>query len=147
MPKPAAGKSVPGWFPLLARHGTVAVEVALTAPLLFVVFFASVEFARLNTNKNTVENAAYEGCREGILPGATETKCEDAAEAIMQVVGVTDAAVVVTPNVIAEDTPQVTVDINLNLQASHGFVLTPFIAGKTLQASCTLQRELMDDGT
>lgn len=125
------------------RRGAIVVELAFTAPILFVVFFASVEFSRLNVIKNSLENAAYEGCRQGILPGATEAKCQTAAQQILQVIGVPDASVVVTPSTIAVDTSQVTVDVSLTLQAAHGFVLTHFIVGRSLQAGCTLQREVM----
>lgn len=127
-----------------ARGGAITVELAFTAPLLFLVFFASVEFSRLNVIKNTLENAAYEGCRQGILPGASEAKCKNAAQQILQTIGISDASVVVTPSTIATDSPQVTVDIGLTLLPSHGFIFNRFVMGHSLQASCTLQREIMD---
>lgn len=77
----------------------------------------------------------------GILPGATGTKCKNSAQQILQAIGITDATVVVTPTAIAATSPQVTVDITLNLKTSHGFVFTPYILGKSLQASCSLRRE------
>ncbi len=127
-----------------SRAGTLSVELAFTAPLLFFVFFASVEFSRFNVIKNSVENAAYEGCRIGILPGATSAKCEAAAEQILQAIGISDATVVVTPSTINAATPQITVDISLNLQASHGFVINQLIVGRELRGSCTLEREVIE---
>ena len=126
------------------RRGSISVELAVTAPILFVVFFASVEFSRLNVIKNSLENAAYEGCRVGILPGATGAKCQDAAREILNIVGTSDAIISVTPTTIQVDTPQVTVDVSLTLKTIHGFIFTQFIVGRQLQASCTLQREIMN---
>src|SRR5690606_21432947 len=61
------------------RRGAALVEFALTAPLLFFILFASLEFARANMLRNTVEMAAYEGARRGIVPGATAEDVRDAA--------------------------------------------------------------------
>ncbi len=80
----------------------------------------------------------------GILPGAKAANCEAAAQQILQAIGISDATVVVTPSSINADTPQVTVDIHLTLQASHGFAINQLIVGRSLGASCTLRREVMN---
>ncbi len=48
------------------------VEFAIVAPLLFFLFFASMEFCRVAMIRHTADNAVYEGCRVGIIPGATQ---------------------------------------------------------------------------
>ncbi len=54
------------------------VEFAIVAPLLFLFFFAAMEFCRVAMIRHTADNAVYEGCRVGIIPGATvdEAKAE-----------------------------------------------------------------------
>ncbi len=42
------------------RKGVVAVEFALTAPVLFLVFFAMIEFARFNMIRHGIDSAVYE---------------------------------------------------------------------------------------
>ncbi len=63
------------------RSGASAVEFALCAPLLFLLVFAAWEFSRANMILNTMENAAYEGCRRGIVPGASANDVRASAQA------------------------------------------------------------------
>ena len=55
------------------RRGTTAVEFAMTAPILFLIFFASLEFSRYNMIQQTANNAAFEATRKCILPGYAAT--------------------------------------------------------------------------
>ena len=57
------------------RTAAVVVEFAICAPILFLFFFASLEFSRVNMIRQSVENAVYEGARRGIVPGATAANC------------------------------------------------------------------------
>jgi Flp pilus assembly protein TadG len=57
------------------RRGTAAVEFAMTAPLLFMMIYASVELGHANMVLNATEAACYEGARVGIVPGATADEC------------------------------------------------------------------------
>ncbi|MFV0444771.1 MAG: TadE/TadG family type IV pilus assembly protein [Planctomycetaceae bacterium] len=122
------------------RSGAVIVEFALVAPLAFLIIFGSVEFARLNMLLNSMENAAYEGARRGIVPGATVANVEDAAEQILQAVGAVNATVSVTPAVITNQTPDLTVTIHIPLSA-NAWIAPHFTGGRVLSRACTLNRE------
>ena len=63
------------------RTAAVVVEFAICAPILFLFFFASLEFSRVNMIRQSVENAVYEGARRGIVPGATAANCRASAQA------------------------------------------------------------------
>ncbi len=123
------------------RLGAVAVEFALTAGLLFLVIFTAIEFMRVNTIVNSAENAAYEGARTGIVPGATVKEVKAAATSMIQAIGVRGATVTVDPTPIAEDTPEITVTIAVPLD-KNSFVAPRFFLGDTLTKTCTLSREL-----
>ncbi len=56
----------------------MTVEFAICFPLLLLFFFAAFEFCRANMIRQTADNAAYEGARRAIVPGAT---AEDARAA------------------------------------------------------------------
>ena len=71
-----------------ARCGVVTVEFAICAPILFIIFFASLEFGRVNMIRQSVENAVYEGSRRGIVPGATAADCRTAAQNVLNTVSV-----------------------------------------------------------
>ena len=58
-----------------SKHGTVAVEVALCTPFLLFLIFTSFEFSRMMMIKQSITNAAREGCRLCTL--ATVSNSED----------------------------------------------------------------------
>ena len=122
------------------RRGAVTVEFALVAPMVFFLVFAAIEFARLNMLVNSMENAAYEAARRGIIPGASVANVEAEANQVLQAVGAVNATVTVTPAVITNQTPSVTVDISLPLN-DNAWVTPHFTKNATVSRSCTLTRE------
>ena len=125
------------------RMGVVAVEFAITAPILFLVFFAMIEFARFNMIRHGMDSAVYEGARRGIVPGATADDVKSATETILRAVSTTDATVTVVPGVLTPETTQVTVTVEVPFD-SNGWVVPSFFEGTTLSRSCTLSREQLE---
>lgn len=123
------------------RSGAAVVEFALTASLLFLIIFTAVEFMRVNTIVNSAENAAYEGARAGIVPGATAGEAQAAAQSMVSAIGVRGTTVEVEPATIRLDTPQITVTVSVPLD-SNSFIAPRFFLGKTLRKTCTLTREV-----
>jgi Flp pilus assembly protein TadG len=121
------------------RRGAVTVEFAITAPILFLLVFAGIEFSRVNMIRNTLQNAAYEGARRGILPGSTSSECESAAEDILEFVGIRSFDIDVTP--ITQASADVTVTVEVPITAANGYVTPRFFLGRILRTSITLPRE------
>jgi len=67
------------------RSGAAVLELALTLSLLFLVTFGLVEFGYYFYVKNTMEGAAREGCRAGIVAGGTLTAVNSAIQNQLQV--------------------------------------------------------------
>ncbi len=112
----------------------------MTAPLLFFMIFVAVEVSRVNAARNTMETAAYEGARRGIVPGATAEDVRQSALNTLNAVYIRDAQVQVQPTAITADTPQVTVTVQVAL--NRNFWVTPmFFRDQTLTSSLTLARE------
>ncbi len=126
--------------PKQVRRGAAAVEFAVVAPLLFLFFFAAFEFCRVAMIRHTADNAVYEGCRAGIIPGASAADAQAEAELIMNSLGVTNVAVTVTPATIRRDTPEVTVRLQVPLD-ENSFVPNQFVAGRSIVRELTLRRE------
>lgn len=125
------------------RRGATLVEFALVAPIFFLSIFAGIEFAVLNTIRATSHNAAYEAARKLVIPGAAASEGITEANRIMGVIGVDSLKVTVTPNTIAEDTKQVTVDISIPY--ADNAIFMPFFTGNvTLQSSITMATERYD---
>ena len=53
--------------------------------------------------RNTVQNAAYEGARRGVLPGATVTECRSEAANLLDMVGIGGYTITVLPITPASD--------------------------------------------
>jgi Flp pilus assembly protein TadG len=123
------------------RRGAVAVEFALTSGILFLVLFTSIEFMRVNTIVNSTENVAYEAARAAIVPGATNAVAAQTAQNMLRAIGVKGAQLVVQPDPINEDTPEVTVTVRVPLN-ENSFVMPRFFADDTIVKTCTLSREV-----
>ncbi|WP_233148651.1 TadE family protein [Rhodopirellula sp. MGV] len=119
------------------------VEFAIVAPVLFFFFFVAFEFCRVAMIRHTVDNAVYEGCRDAIIPGATANGARQKAETILGTLGLTAYDVTVTPAVIDNRTPEVTVEVDVRLDANT-FVPPQFTGGKHIIRTLTLQREIVN---
>lgn len=122
------------------RSGAVAVEFALTLPLLFLMLFGAVELSHANMVFHAAEAAAYEGAREGILPGATSTDCRRAARRILNISKVRLAGIVVTPSNLSTETTTVRVEVRIPYRRNT--IITPlFTDSLVIRRSCELTRE------
>ncbi len=122
------------------RKAAAMVEFAIVAPLLFLLFFASLEFCRVAMIRHTADNAVYEGCRVGIIPGATVGEVQAEAQLILNSLGLNNVSVAVTPAVIDRDTDEVTVRVEVPLD-ENSFVTNQFVGGRTVVRELTLRRE------
>lgn len=124
-----------------ARKGAVTVEMAIAVPILFLMVFAALEFCGMNVMRHSVDNAAYEAARRGIVPGATVADVEATADLIMTAAGATNIQVDVVPAVITEDIEELTVTVTLPV-AGNGWI-TPifFNSNDVLVGRCHMLRE------
>ncbi len=129
-----------------ARQGVVVTEFAICVPILFLFFFAALEFSRVYMMRQSIENAVYEGSRRGIVPGATADDCRNAAQAVLNTIIVSDAQIDVNPSVITDDTSEVTVSIVVPID-SNSWVTPFFFQGKLLSSSMMLRRERFSGNT
>ena len=125
------------------RKGALTVEFALCFPLLLMMFFAAFEFARANMIRQTAENAAYEGARRAIVPGATADDAKNFAKKMIAIVGAKGADIDVDPEIIKDDTPEVTVTVTVPLNG-NGFVAPLFFKDREIVSTTTLSRELQE---
>ena len=122
------------------RRGVVATEFAITLPVLLLFFFAAFEVARFSMLIHTVENAAYEGARTGIIPGASATNVEAEAARILGTLGVRNATITITPSTIEDDTESVTVDIRVPF-GPNSFAPSILFGDAVVQRDLTMIRE------
>jgi Flp pilus assembly protein TadG len=128
------------WTISRCRRGTTVVEFSICLPLVLLLFFGSIEFGRVNMLRHTCAQAAYEGARRGIVPGATADDVRNAATSILSTAFASTYTVNVVPATIEPNTAEVTVSIAMPI-ASNCWCACFFFGGKTLTHSFTLQRE------
>jgi Flp pilus assembly protein TadG len=122
------------------RRGVTSVEFALCCPILFMFTFGSLEFSRVNMIRQTVENAVYEGCRRGIVPGATSADVTDATQFVLNTVSASDAQITVVPTVITKDTANVNVSVVVPVNANT-WVPSFFFKNRQISGELTMRRE------
>lgn len=88
-----------------------------------------------------MENAAFEGARRGIVPGATAADCTEKARSLINGAGLNDVTVSIDPPAITASSDSVTVEVHVPITASNGFGLTGFMSGKTMKKSVTMPIE------
>lgn len=121
------------------RRGSVLVEFAITAPVLFAVFGFMWEFSRAEMIRQTAASAAYEGARRAIVVGGSAGDAEAAANEIISAVGISGAEVTVTPASITNETPSVQVDVTVPLNGNT-YVAPFFLQDLELSSQITLSR-------
>ncbi len=122
------------------RRGATAVEFALVTPLFFLLLFTGMEFSVLSTIRSTANNAAYEGARKLVIPGADAATGQTEAERIMSVVGVNNLTVTVTPATLTDTTEEVTVKVSVPY-ASNAIVVPWFAGNLVIESESTLRTE------
>ena len=122
------------------RQGTSAVEFAAVAPIFFLVVFGGIEFASVHITQCAMENAAFEGARQAIIPGADAADCIASAEAVMEGTGINLFNIDVTPETITDETDAVKVSVSVPMTAENKFGLSAFLHGTTLVKSIELPR-------
>ena len=123
------------------RDGATTVEFAVVLPLLILFVFAALEFSRANMLRNTIENAAFEGARSGIVPGATSSDARTAAQDLLNMLRINDSTVTISPATIDDTTESVTVTVATPMSIANHYVTPKFFLGDTLTASITLPCE------
>ncbi len=122
------------------RTGATIVEFAIVAPIFFVLLLAGIEFATLGTIRSTAHNAAYEGARKLVIPGANPNDGIDEATRILGIVGVDKLTVTTDPTTIDDTTQEIT--LNISIPYDDNAVFVPyFTGGITITSSVTLKTE------
>ncbi len=122
------------------RRGAVTVEFALVAPITFLLIFGLIEFSRVSTIRHSVDNAAYEAARVGIIPGATNTDVHDAASQSLSDTGLIPSMVTVSPFPLNDDSTEVTVTVVVDV-AQNSWVEPVFTRNLSLTGEATLGTE------
>lgn len=122
------------------RSGVTAVETAFVLPVVFILLFAAIDFARVSNIRNTAATVTYEGARCAILPGKSEQDVLEIVQKGLADLDIAGATILIEPTVITEETPQVTVTVSVPL-SQNLYASSAVFDGQTIESSCSLTRE------
>lgn len=112
----------------------------MTASVLIILFFGLLEVARFHAVRHTLDQAAYEGARVGIVPGATTQQVRAEVDSLLAIVGVRGATIEITPQNFASNASQVSVLVRANY-AENSWASDRFFKGVVITGHATLDRE------
>ena len=121
------------------KWGAVAVEFAMTLPILLLLVFAGVELGRTSMLRHTADHAAYLAARDAIVPGADAASVRQKAIDHLEIHGVSDYVVTVTPNNIEAATSKVNVEVSFPI-SSNSIVIPEYFTGQ-VNGKCLLVTE------
>jgi len=122
------------------RQGTTAVEFALISPVLFLIVFAGIEFARANIVRQTAANASYAASRAVIVPGGTKEQAIQRAEQILSMAGISNAVITISPDTITQDTASITAAVSVPMNA-NSWGISLFMQNRSIEAETELITE------
>ena len=125
---------------LSCRQGVTAVEFAMVAPIVLITIFAGIEFVRANIIRHTIDNAAYAASRAVMVPGATKEEAIEKANALLSIVGISDAEIEFEPETIGEDTQFVSTTISVPM-AKNSWGVSSLFGNSVLTGSSTVRTE------
>lgn len=120
-----------------ARAGATTVEFAFVLPVILIMFLGAIEITRLNFLRQTALNAAYEGARACIVPGASTADGQAEAMRLLTAVSAHRGA---TVNVsMQQSIVNVTISIPI---AQNSWGLGRFATNTHIVRNFSLKREL-----
>ncbi len=123
------------------RTGTAAVEFALAAPVLLLLIFCTVEFARISMIRNIAQNAAYEAARISMVEGASHQEGIDEANRILGRLGTQGATVDINGGTELDfDTTDINVRIEIPME-DNAFVFKAFYHDKKIITEASMGSE------
>ena len=132
------------------RIGAFTVEFAICSGLFFTILLSGFEFARFMYARHSIEQAAYEAARVGIVPGKTSVQVIAKATQILNATGVRNATITVTPTVFTTSTATVTVSIRCKY-SDNSWLKPIFLGNSDMVSAITLDHEnkayLITDGS
>ncbi len=118
------------------RNGATAVEFAIVAPVILLLFLGAVEINNLNFIKHTAANAAYEGARTAMVAGGTAELATQQAQECLDSFGVGNGAEVL----IGEASDRITVTVRVPAHL-NSYGLSRFTGNLHVTQTCAMSRE------
>ncbi len=95
------------------RRGAALVEFAIVLPIIFLGLTGMLELSRVLMLQHTADTAAYEGARNAMVAGAKSQDAISMANSLLAANRLKSTTVTVSPTDINEETPTITVTVEI----------------------------------
>lgn len=129
------------------RRGAASVEMAIVLPLFIAIVFGIVEFGRALMVNQILVNAAREGTRRAVIPGATDAEVNGAIDGYMSSAGISGfvRTLEVNGTVASLTTAKSHDEIKITISVEHSKVawgiLNLIAPGRKLAARVVMKKE------
>jgi Flp pilus assembly protein TadG len=128
--------------PRLGRRAAAVVEFAVVVPVLILLIFGMIEFARLMMVEQVLTNGARVGARKASLPGTTSSDVTTAVSSYMTNSGLSGFTTTVSPDPsTANPYDSITVTVSIPFNNVSWLPVPMFLGGKTLSSSVIMAKE------
>lgn len=103
---------------LATRNGAALVEFAVVLPIILLIFAGMIEISRVLLLQHSADTAAYEGARSAMVPGASSDEAVKAAQTLLLAAKLNSSTITVTPQLITEEPPLITVRVEIPIAAN-----------------------------
>ena len=126
------------------RRGAAVVELAFTAPILFMLTFGMIDVGRAIMVQNLIANAARDGARSAVLAGATAEEIEAQVTDYLAASSINGATATVSPNPLssADLGDPVSVTVQVAFSSVSWLPSSKYFQGTNLQATVVMRREV-----
>lgn len=128
------------------RRAAAVVEMAVVSPILFTMLFGIVEYGWVFTIKQTLTNAAREGCRVATLEGSTDAAVRDTINDYLSATGLKSADYTIE---LTRATPGNPIEkVVITVPYAKVSLMGGFFCGRktdwSLGSTCTMRKEGMN---
>lgn len=128
------------------KRGAAAVELALVAPLFFLILFGLIEFGRCIMVQQLLTNASREGARRAVLDGTTTSDVQQTVSDFLTNAHISGATTTVTPDPpsSAGSGAPVSVTVAVDFRDVSWLPVPRYLGAATLSATSVMRRESVE---
>jgi Flp pilus assembly protein TadG len=128
------------------RRAAAVVEMAIVSPVLFTMLFGIIEYGWVFTIKQTLTNAAREGCRAATLEGSTDTAIRNTITDYLSATGLksVDYSIELAHATTANPIEKVAITVPYEKVSLMGGFFSGRKTSWSLGSTCTMRKEGMN---
>ena len=123
------------------RCGATAVEFALVCPIILAVMFGMIEISRMSTIVDAARTSVISGVREARVADASSASVEQEMKEVLDLFGIRESEISISPSVIGSDTERVTIGIDVPFNSNNGLTVLTLPKSRNMTLNIEVNRD------